>query len=315
MPFRTSETDTPETRYWVIAPADYRNRDEFDRCWHYDRENGVIAIGWDLGGAPRSQEHLEELFRSTAERENWTRHGLHMLTKFWFEIQPGDRIIARAGRNRIVGIGEVQGKAYYDADEERRTWSSNFLPVRWDDTEERDFPDIVFGMQTVYELPKARFDELTSSDQTAGTAPGREENDVRSKDQTEFVLEKHLEEFIVSNFPRIFGNEISIYQDDEGRHGRQYPTDAGTIDILGRDSAGNYVVIELKKGKSSDMVVGQILRYMGWVREHLCKQEQRVRGIIICRDRDESLSYALSMIESVEVRLYRVSFQLIKEDH
>lgn len=63
------------------------------------------------------------------------------------------------------------------------------------------------------------------------------------------------------------------------------------------------------------MVVGQILRYMGWVREHLCEQKQRVRGIIICRDRDESLDYALSMIENVEVRLYRVDFRLIKEDH
>lgn len=216
MTFQTSETKAPETRYWVIAPADYRNRDEFDRCWHYDRENRVIAIGWDLGKAPRSQEHLKEMFRRRAQEEGWSFHGLHMLTKFRFKIQPGDRIIARAGRKRIVGIGEVQGKAYYDADKGRRTWSSNFLHVRWDDTEERDFPDIVFGMQTVYELPKARFDELTSSDQTAGAAPGREEDDVRSEDQTEFVLEKYLEEFIVSNFPKIFGNEISIYQDDGG---------------------------------------------------------------------------------------------------
>lgn len=216
MPFQTSETTAPETRYWMIAPADCQNRDEFDRCWHYDRENGVIAIGWDLGKAPRSPEHLEEMFRRRAHEEVWSFHGLHMLTKFRFKIQPGDRIIARAGRKRIVGIGEVQGKAYYDADKGRRTWSSNFLHVRWDDTEERDFPDIVFGMQTVYELPKARFDELTSSDQTAGAAPGREEDDVRSEDQTEFVLEKYLEEFIVSNFPKIFGNEISIYQDDGG---------------------------------------------------------------------------------------------------
>ena len=98
------------TRYWVIAPAEYRNPDEFDRCWSYDRQNGVIAIGWDLGEAPRSQEHLEELFNRRAEKEGWkegwTSLGLHMLRKFWFEIQPEDRIIARAGRKRIVGIGE-----------------------------------------------------------------------------------------------------------------------------------------------------------------------------------------------------------------
>ena len=74
----------------------------------------------------------------------------------------------------------------------------------------------------------------------------------------------------------------------------------------------NYVVIELKKGKSSDVVVGQILRYMGWIKEHLCENDkQGVRGIIICRDRDERLDYALSMIKNiVEVRLYRVDFRL-----
>jgi len=39
-------------------------------------------------------------------------------------------------------------------------------------------------------------------------------------------------------------------------------------------------VVELKKGKTEDDVVGQTLRYMGWVRENISKTKL-VRGIIV----------------------------------
>ena len=98
------------TRYWVIAPAEYRDQDAFNRCWDYCRNNGVIAIGWDLGEAPRSQEHLEELFNRRAEEKGWSPFGWHMLRKFWFEIQPGDRIIARAGPKENRGHRRDSGQ-------------------------------------------------------------------------------------------------------------------------------------------------------------------------------------------------------------
>ena len=86
-------------------------------------------------------------------------------------------------------------------------------------------------------------------------------------DQTEFVLEKYLEEFIISNFKQIFKNKHEVYEDDEGNDGQQYTTDIGPIDILATEaSSKTFVVIELKKGRTSDQVVGQILRYMGWVK-------------------------------------------------
>lgn len=71
-----------------------------------------------------------------------------------------------------------------------------------------------------------------------------------------------------------------------------------------------FVVIELKKGRPSDEVVGQILRYMGWVKQNLCKSGQAVKGLIICRDPDPKLSYALQMTNNIDVRYYSVSFKL-----
>ena len=70
-------------------------------------------------------------------------------------------------------------------------------------------------------------------------------------------------------------------------------------------------MIELKKGRSSDDVVGQILRYMGWVKEHLCKVNQSVKGLIICKEPDPRLSSAIKMTKRIDVKYYSVSFKLL----
>ena len=49
---------------------------------------------------------------------------------------------------------------------------------------------------------------------------------------------------------------------------------------------------------------------MGWVKRNLCKKGQGVRGLVICREPDSKLSYALDMIEHIDVRFYTVSFKL-----
>lgn len=73
----------------------------------------------------------------------------------------------------------------------------------------------------------------------------------------EFAMERYLEEFIEINFSKInFGAKLELYQDEEN-NGRQYPTPIGNIDLLAiNNEKKEFVVIELKKGRSSDVVVG-----------------------------------------------------------
>lgn len=136
----------------------------------------------------------------------------------------------------------------------------------------------------------------------------------KERKDMEFVMEKYLEEFIEVNFDIIdFGAKLELYQDEENR-GRQYPTRVGNIDLLAIDRDNEmFVVIELKKGRSSDEVVGQILRYMGWVKENLAMNDYEkygIRGIIISKEKDDKLEYALKMLSSINVFLYSVSFKL-----
>lgn len=130
----------------------------------------------------------------------------------------------------------------------------------------------------------------------------------------DIVFEKYLEEFIEANFSKInFDAKLELYQDEENSSGRQFQTTIGRIDLLAIDRQKKvFVVIELKKGRSGDVVVGQILRYMGWVKENLAKDEYTVRGIVIVKEKDDKLEYALSQIPIIELFFYNVSFDLRK---
>jgi len=84
--------------------------------------------------------------------------------------------------------------------------------------------------------------------------------------------------------------------------------EVGRIDLLCKDQKGNHVVIELKKGRKSDEVVGQTLRYLGWVEKNL---KSKVRGIIIVNEPDERLQYALSPLKNlIELKFYKVNFEI-----
>ena len=60
------------------------------------------------------------------------------------------------------------------------------------------------------------------------------------------------------------------------------------------------------------MVVGQIQRYMGYVKDELAEADQTVRGVIIALEDDRKLQRALSVTQNIEFYRYEVSFKLHK---
>ena len=134
------------------------------------------------------------------------------------------------------------------------------------------------------------------------------------EDSSSFSLEKHLEDFLVRNWNSTeLGKEYIIYEEDGEPSGQQYATDTGPIDILAiSKDKKTLLVIELKKGKASDSVVGQILRYMDYVVEVLAEPDQTVRGIVIALDDDKKLRRALARLSDVEFYSYKVDFKLVK---
>lgn len=133
-------------------------------------------------------------------------------------------------------------------------------------------------------------------------------------DLANFGMESHLEDFLVANWDKtIFGNKYKLLYKEGDLESQQYPTEIGPIDILAISKDNNeYLVIELKKGRSSDTVVGQILRYMGWVQENLTGSK-KVKGAIVVLEADNKLKYSLKIPQNITLYTYQVNFKLRKE--
>jgi restriction system protein len=137
--------------------------------------------------------------------------------------------------------------------------------------------------------------------------------DASVEDPAAFALEEHLEEFLVKNWAQTeLGKDYDIYEED-GEKAQQYQTDTGPLDILAISKDGKrLLVVELKKGRASDSVVGQTLRYMSFVQDELAEDGQTVLGVVIAHEDDTKIRRALMMTPNISFYRYQVSFKLAK---
>jgi len=155
--------------------------------------------------------------------------------------------------------------------------------------------------------------ELVQEQETEGVS--KERSLPPWPDEQRFRLEQHLLDFLVANWEHTeLGKEWDIYSEPgEELAGCEYPTDVGRIDILARHKhRPAWLVVELKRGRTSDQTLGQLLRYMGWVQRNLASPEEEVNGLIIAADVEPALLLALEALghNRVQVMRYRVQFHL-----
>ena len=148
-------------------------------------------------------------------------------------------------------------------------------------------------------------------DIVSGPEPSEQREDVGLQ---KFGLERHLHEFLRDNWDWTeLGKEWALYSEPgEPEAGYEYPCGVGRIDLLARNrSDASWLVIELKRNQTSDATVGQVLRYMGWVKRELAEPDENVKGLVIAYEADKGMLYALSHLPDVNLSLYRVEFHLI----
>ncbi len=149
---------------------------------------------------------------------------------------------------------------------------------------------------------------------TGNVPPTIVSTDETVEDPSVFALEKHLEDFLAQNWKQTeLGKHYDIYEEDGELVGQQYPSDTGPIDILAiSKDKKELLVVELKKGRVSDSVVGQLQRYMGYVQEELAEEGQLVKGVIIALEDDLRIRRALAVAKNIEFYRYQVIFKLFK---
>jgi restriction system protein len=229
-------------------------------------------------------------------------------------INQGDRVITPDGAGAYY-VCEVIGDYFYKEGENlihRR-------PVRWLETKiQRDqmsdeLRHSTGSIGTVSNVSgyEAEFERLIVNP----IQPTIITLDPTIEEPANFALEKHLEDFLVTNWKNtLLGKQFNIFEDEGEKVGQQYQTDTGAIDILAVSKDNKtLLVVELKKGRASDVVVGQTLRYMGYVKDVLAEERQTVRGVIIASEDDQRMKRALSMVPTIDFYRYEVSFKLHKD--
>ena len=123
------------------------------------------------------------------------------------------------------------------------------------------------------------------------------------EDVTSLSLEKDLEINLMKNLEQL----------EQGLHSpqSQVPFELGEVrsilDILAKDKDGKIVVIELKAGIATEKVCGQILKYISLVKNQI--KDANVRAIIVAHDFEEGLKLAVSSLNNVKLKKYKVNFE------
>lgn len=293
---------------------------------------------------PTGTMSASDIYTRLMKEGDW---GLGERTPNRGKIQEGDRVVFYLGRPQIqfVGTAKIKGKVFRRTPEQRdhighllnlpgaadhgvkdaaeygvkldhiETWAvpkdaRSLVPAL--DFIENKVSWGAYFQGGVRQLSDKDFFTISSPRDLPLTQQMKSEPDLSN--ESEFALEAHLEEFIAENWASInFRQKLKLYSAD-GVDGRQFPAGEWSIDFLCVDEkTGDFVVIELKRGKTSDAVVGQIARYMVWVRENLATKGQKVRGIVIAREADAALKMAVKIIPDISIKTYTVKFDLRDE--
>lgn len=132
--------------------------------------------------------------------------------------------------------------------------------------------------------------------------------DVASAAASEFAYEADLRNYLAKNLS-VIEPGMQLYE-EEGITGIEFPVGGRFIDILAVDSSGALVVIELKVSRGYDRVVGQLMRYIAWIKQNLAEADQNVHGVIVARGISDDLSLACSLLPSVRLYEYEMSLSL-----
>lgn len=228
-------------------------------------------------------------------------------------LQIGDVVLCPDGSG-TYRVGEITGEYYYAEGgplQHRR-------PVHWTGATidrsamSQELRNSTGSVGTICDISQYASEIETLVGSTAPPAIIVSDPDI--EDPYAFAMERHLEDFLVQNWAQTeIGKEFDVYREEGEVVGKQYLTDTGPLDILAVSKDGKrLLVIELKRGRATDVVVGQLLRYMGYVQEELATEDQTVQGIIIALEDDQRLRRALAVTPSVDFYRYQVSFTLAK---
>ena len=102
---------------------------------------------------------------------------------------------------------------------------------------------------------------------------------------------------------------LTVLCNEKGKPiGASYTTGVGDIDLLARDAQGSLVVVMVSETEEGEALVAEVLQRIGWVRKHVGRDKEKVRGIVLVERAPESLSYAAAAVaDTVMLKTWRIA--------
>ena len=116
----TTEIPRVKPHWWAIGAG------EDGYLWEDWKKEGIMSVGWDFMGNLQGYPSKEAMRQRLLEDNADTKRNNDALAcwEFYQAIRPGDIVVAKQGKTRILGLGRVTGA--YEYDKER----DEFLHVR-----------------------------------------------------------------------------------------------------------------------------------------------------------------------------------------
>ena len=130
-----ADEDVNTKRYWIYSPG--HNASKWDDCTKY----GMMVLGWgEIGdlNSYSSKSQMIEAMQTVYEDTKPYRNAALATWQFSKEMQEGDIVFAKKGRDTIIGRGVVQSQYFYN--DRFSDGYNNVRKVEWTDIGEWEHP-------------------------------------------------------------------------------------------------------------------------------------------------------------------------------
>lgn len=238
--------------------------------------------------------------RGYYEDSDWDTSTILKTKRYYFKtsepnrvkVENGDSVLFREYGTGFWGECKISGEWVEDKDAEKKHQKkAGWFPIDNIKTRKNTLPYEVIRSELSNQNHRLRIASATEEDHRNIELARKIYRNLGygQSDGSFFILESGIEEAVKANLGQL---ELRLAEENIQQQ-CSLGIAVGRTDLICRDKKDNYVVLELKAVHSSDNVVGQILRYMGYIRENWAQKEKKeVKGIILTPSYDEQLRLA-----------------------
>lgn len=150
-------------------------------------------------------------------------------------------------------------------------------------------------------LPEEKWSEETTQEITESEEPKSKIEMFRAFE------EKFLRRYLAENSDDLIEPDLELLKENE-----QVVEGGGRPDLVFKDKDNNFLVVEIKKGRGSRKVIGQLSEYRGQVMKKMATDNQVVRGLIIAYEVKDRLKDAAYPYPEIKIQKYNLKCNLEK---